>query len=124
MPGSASLEGIYGGSGNDTILDGESGGGNGLSDSLHGVAGDGLYIVNSSDTDVYEAPGSGRNNTIVASTWYDLRPGQEIETLIGAGHVGGNELANTLIGRDGAADLIVGGPEPTTCPAGAAMIYW
>ncbi|WP_333703316.1 calcium-binding protein [Sphingobium yanoikuyae] len=103
--------------GNDqnNVIDGNWGG-----DTMIGLAGDDIYIVDHVLDNVVEVAGGG-NDTIYSFVSYGLE-GRDVETLIlqsgmGALNAIGNANANTLVGNEfanildgkGGADLLIGG---------------
>jgi len=111
--GSAYLQGgggedeLYGGSGNDVLfggagedyLDGGAGG-----DTMAGGMGDDVYMVDSDSDEVFEMPGEGDFDSILASVSYDNRSGVELLELTGSDDLdafGLDTQGDTLIGNSG-----------------------
>ena len=102
---------INGNAGANTLSDG----GAGASDTLIGLAGADIYLVNNTGTIVTEAA-SGGSDTITSSVTYTLGAGSEIEFLqtsnaagTGAINFTGNALAQTITGNAGINTLSDGG---------------
>ncbi|WP_203074160.1 beta strand repeat-containing protein [Falsiroseomonas ponticola] len=100
------VEGVQGGSGNDTLtgsnggnlLDGSTG-----ADLLIGLGNNDIYVVDNIDDVVVEAAGGGLDEVRSSITW-TLGSNLEYLTLLGSADVNGkgNELDNTIRGNSGA----------------------
>jgi Ca2+-binding RTX toxin-like protein len=118
--GSAYLQGgggedyLYGGGGNDVLfggagedyLDGGAGG-----DTMAGGMGDDEYVVDSDNDQVFEMPGEGNFDRILASVSYDNKSGVEILELTGSGDLDATGLdtqGDTLVGNSGSNELTGG----------------
>jgi len=107
----------------DNVLDGRGG-----ADTLVGLAGDDRYLVDNAGDVVLESIGGG-NDIVLTSVNYNLRAGQEVETLTTTDDAGtepvqltGNELSNTLIGNAG--DNILDGKAGTDLLVGLDGADW
>jgi serralysin len=110
------------GNGSNQIIFGNEGvnalDGGGGADTLRGLGGNDIYLVDSNDT-VVEAAGGG-NDRVLATTSYTLPLGAEVELLSAANQAGtapltliGNELPNNIQANEG-DNVLAGGGGPDT----------
>ena len=101
--GNALAQSITGNAGVNTLSDG----GAGAADTLVGLAGNDVYVVNNAGTIITEAAASG-SDTVQTSVSYVLGAGVDIETFtttnaaaIGAMNLTGNDVAQSITGNAG-----------------------
>ena len=120
LTGNAVAQQIIGNAGINTLNDGGGAG----ADTLTGLGGNDLYLVNNAGTSVIEAVGGG-TDVVTASTSFTLAVGSEVETIQTSNALGvtvinftGNALAQSITGNQaanilndgatGAADTLTG----------------
>ena len=111
LTGNLLAQSITGNAGVNTLNDGGGAG----ADTLIGLAGSDVYLVNNTSTSVIEAAGGG-TDVVTASVSFTLAAGSEVETIqtdnaagTGAINFTGNALAQSITGNAGVNTLNDGG---------------
>jgi Ca2+-binding RTX toxin-like protein len=119
--GNALANTITGNSGANTL----SGGSDALTDTLIGLGGNDIYIINSATDNITEAAGQGTADRVRASVSFALAAGDNIEfletvnaTATTAINLTGNETINTVIGNAG-SNVLNGGLGNDTLTGGS-----